>query len=154
MKSAFGLRGSSCFHFSNCDPLFWLWPIFLTVTHFSGCDTFFWLWHIFLTVTHFSVFIFLTVLHFFNWDTFFFNCDPSLYYRGIFFRISLDLNLCNDQRDKIEVPDTLAVEDLSSSKFNNKGKLARLIAQFRDIFFSGLPIFLTETQFSKSGKLF
>ena len=48
------------------------------------------------------------------------------------------LNFCKDHRDKIEVPDPLAVEDLISSKLNNKRKLARLITQYRDIFF---PIF-------------
>ena len=42
------------------------------------------------------------------------------------------------------VPDALAVEDLISSKLNNKRKLARLITQYRDIFFQyfgrhGLP---------------
>ena len=43
--------------------------------------------------------------------------------------ISLDVNFCNDHRDKIEVPDPLAVKDLISSKLNNKRKLARLITQ-------------------------
>ena len=47
-------------------------------------------------------------------------------------------NICKDHRDKIEVPDPLAVEDLISCKLNNKPKLARLITQYRDIFF---PIF-------------
>ena len=37
-----------------------------------------------------------------------------------------------DHRNKIEVPD-LAVEDLISSKLNNKRKLPRLITQYRDI---------------------
>ena len=37
-------------------------------------------------------------------------------------------------RNKIEVLDPLAVEDLISSKLNNKRKLARLITQYRDIF--------------------
>ena len=41
-------------------------------------------------------------------------------------------------RNKIEVLDPLAVEDLISSKLNNKRKFARLITQYRDIFF---PIF-------------
>ena len=50
----------------------------------------------------------------------------------------LDVNFCRDHRDKIEVPDPLAVEDLISSKLNNKRKLARLITQYREIFF---PIF-------------
>ena len=50
----------------------------------------------------------------------------------------LYVNFCKDHRNKIEVPDPLAVEDLISSKFNNKQKLARLITQYRDIFF---PIF-------------
>ena len=40
--------------------------------------------------------------------------------------ISLDVNFCKDHCDKIEVPDPLAVEDLISSKLNNKRKLARL----------------------------
>ena len=58
--------------------------------------------------------------------------------------ISLDVNFCKDHRDIIEVPDPLAVEDLISSKLNNKRKLARLITQYRDIFFQyfgshGLP---------------
>ena len=47
----------------------------------------------------------------------------------------LDVNFFKDHRDKIEVPDPLAVEDLMSSKLNNKRKLARLITQYRDIFF-------------------
>ena len=46
-----------------------------------------------------------------------------------------EVNFCKDYRDKIEVPDHLTVEDLISSKLNNKRKLARLIAQYRDIFF-------------------
>ena len=50
----------------------------------------------------------------------------------------LEVNFCKDHRIKIEVPDPLAVEDLISSKLNNKRKLARLITQYRDIFF---PIF-------------
>ena len=37
---------------------------------------------------------------------------------------------CKDHRDKTEVPDPLAVEDLISCKFKNKRKLARLITQF------------------------
>ena len=32
---------------------------------------------------------------------------------------SLDVNFCKEHRDKIEVPDPLAVEDLVSSKLNN-----------------------------------
>ena len=52
--------------------------------------------------------------------------------------VSLDVNFCKDHRGKIEVPDPLAVEDLISSKMNNKRKLARLITQYSDIFF---PIF-------------
>ena len=36
------------------------------------------------------------------------------------------------------MPDPFAVEDLISSKLNNKRKLASLITQYRDIFF---PIF-------------
>ena len=50
----------------------------------------------------------------------------------------LDGNFCKDHRNKIEVPDPLAVEDLISSKLNNKRKFTRLITQYRDIFF---PIF-------------
>ena len=34
--------------------------------------------------------------------------------------ISLDVNFCKDHRDKIEVPDPLAVEDLIRSTLNNK----------------------------------
>ena len=50
-----------------------------------------------------------------------------------------DVNFCKDHRNKIEVPDPLAViEDLISSKLNNKRKLARLITQYRDIFFSNI----------------
>ena len=37
-----------------------------------------------------------------------------------------DVNFCKDHRDKTEVPDLLAVEDLISHNFNNR-KLARLI---------------------------
>ena len=59
--------------------------------------------------------------------------------RTYFTQVSLDVNFCKDYRDKIEVPDPLAVEDLISSKLNNKRKLARLITQYRDIIF---PIFL------------
>ena len=49
-----------------------------------------------------------------------------------------DVHFCKDQRNKIEVPDPLAVGDLISSKLNNKRKLARLITQYRHIFF---PVF-------------
>ena len=52
--------------------------------------------------------------------------------------VSLDVNFCKDHRGKIEVPDPIVVEDLISSKLNNKRKLARLITQYRDIYF---PIF-------------
>ena len=52
--------------------------------------------------------------------------------------IYLDVNFCKDHRDKIEVPDPLSVVDLISSKLNNKRKLARLITQYRDIFFSNI----------------
>ena len=41
--------------------------------------------------------------------------------------IYLDVNFCKDHRNKIEVSDPFAVEDLISSKLNNKRKLARLI---------------------------
>ena len=51
---------------------------------------------------------------------------------------TLDVNFCKDHRNKIEVPDPLTVENLISSKLNNKRKFARLITQYRDIFF---PIF-------------
>ena len=53
--------------------------------------------------------------------------------RGIV-RVSLDVNFCKDLRDKTEVPDPLAVEDLISYKLNDKRKLAWLIIQYRDIF--------------------
>ena len=46
-----------------------------------------------------------------------------------------DVNICKDHRDKIEVPDPLAVEDLISSKLNNERKLARLITQYIVILF-------------------
>ena len=49
--------------------------------------------------------------------------------------VPLDVKFCKDHRDKIEVPDPLAVEDLISSKLNNKRKLAKMITQYRDIFF-------------------
>ena len=39
--------------------------------------------------------------------------------------ISLDVNFCKDHRDKIEVPDALAVEDLISSKLNNQRKFSK-----------------------------
>ena len=47
-------------------------------------------------------------------------------------------NFCKDHRDKIEVPDPLVLEDLISDNLNNRRKYARLIKQYRDIFF---PIF-------------
>ena len=52
-----------------------------------------------------------------------------------------DVNFCKGHRDKTEVPDPLAVEDLISHKFNNRRKLARLITQYRNIYFwrYGLP---------------
>ena len=49
----------------------------------------------------------------------------------------MDVNFCEDHRDKTEVSDPLAVEDLISYKLNNKRKLARLITQYiglHDIF--------------------
>ena len=49
---------------------------------------------------------------------------------------SVDINFCKEHRDKTEVPDPLAVEDLIRCKFNNKRKLARLITQYRDILHS------------------
>ena len=50
----------------------------------------------------------------------------------------VDVNFCKDHRNKIEVLDPLAVEDLISSKLNNKRKFARLITQYRDIFFPNI----------------
>ena len=47
-------------------------------------------------------------------------------------------DFCKDHRDKTEVPDPLAIEDLISCKLNNKRKLARLITQYGDIFFSNI----------------
>ena len=38
-----------------------------------------------------------------------------------------NVNFCNGPRDKTEVPDPLAVEDLISCKSNNRRKLAMLI---------------------------
>ena len=52
--------------------------------------------------------------------------------------ICLDVNFWKDHRNKIEVPDPLAVEDLISGKLNNKRKLGRLITQYGDIFFSNI----------------
>ena len=52
---------------------------------------------------------------------------------------SIDVNFCKDHHDKIEVPDPLAVEDLISGKLDSKRKLARLITQYRDIFFPIYP---------------
>ena len=57
----------------------------------------------------------------------------------------LDVNFCKDHRDKTEVPDPLAVENLISYKLNSRRKLARLITQYGNIFSSwyferlGLP---------------
>ena len=48
----------------------------------------------------------------------------------------IDVNFCKDHHNKIEVPDPLAVEDLISSKLNNKGKFAKLITQYRDILYT------------------
>ena len=62
--------------------------------------------------------------------------------------VSLDVNFCKDHRNKIEVPDPLAVDDLISSKLNNKRKLARLMTQYRDIFF---PIFRKAVAFPLQG---
>ena len=52
-----------------------------------------------------------------------------------------DVNFCKGHRDKTEVPDPVAVEDLISHNFNNRQKLARLITQYRNIHFwrHGLP---------------
>ena len=52
-----------------------------------------------------------------SWDRYQFNL------------ISLDVSFCRDHRDKIEVPDPLAVEDLISYKLNNGRKLARWITR-------------------------
>ena len=41
-------------HVSNCDSLFYLWPIFLTLAHYSNSALFFSAWHILPTLTHFS----------------------------------------------------------------------------------------------------
>ena len=45
---------------------------------------------------------------------------------------------CNTEespyRDKTEVPDPLAVEDLTNYKLNNRQILARLVTQYRNIF--------------------
>ena len=60
-----------------------------------------------------------------------------MYERGITFFVGRS-NFCKDHRDKIEVPDPLVVEDLISDNLNNRRKQARLIKQYRDIFF---PIF-------------
>ena len=54
--------------------------------------------------------------------------------KGEIFRLLPLLNE-KDHRDKIEVPDPLAEEDLISRKLNNKRKLVRLITQYRDMFF-------------------
>ena len=61
-----------------------------------------------------------------------------------------NVNFCKDHRNKIEVPDPLAVEDLISSKLNNKRKLARLITQYRDMFSpSGAPYTHTPRAFTR-----
>ena len=62
-----------------------------------------------------------------------------------------DINFCKDHCDnKIEALDPLAVEDLISCKLTNKQKLARLITQYRDIFFlifrKARPCFFRELQ--------
>ena len=41
----------------------------------------------------------------------------------------MNVNFCESHRDKTEVPDPHAVEDLISYKSNNRQKLARLITQ-------------------------
>ena len=51
------------------------------------------------------------------------------------FQFSRRSNFCKDHRDKTEVQDPLVVEDLISYKLNNRRKLARLIIQYRNIFF-------------------
>ena len=61
------------------------------------------------------------------------NLMPArkLYYlRLIAGIVILDVNFCRDHRDKTEVPDPLAVEDLISYKLNNRRKLARLISDY------------------------
>ena len=47
-----------------------------------------------------------------------------------------DANFCKDHRNKTEVLDPLAVEDLISYKnqLNDRRKLARLIAQYRKVY--------------------
>ena len=42
-----------------------------------------------------------------------------------------DVNFCKDHRDRTEVPDLLAEEELISYKLKNRRKLARLITQYR-----------------------
>ena len=45
-------------------------------------------------------------------------------------KVFQDVNFCKDHRDKIEVRDPLAVEDLISSKLNSKRKLASVSRRF------------------------
>ena len=57
-------------------------------------------------------------------------------------------------RDKIEVPDPLAVEDLIGSKLNNKRKLARLITQCRGMFFPAFVLgWVTKYEYCNTGFL-
>ena len=65
-----------------------------------------------------------------------------------------EVNICKDHRDKTEVPDSLAVGDLISYKLNDKRKLARLISQYRDIFYniSEGTAFLLQGVTEKHGK--
>ena len=52
-----------------------------------------------------------------------------------------NVNLCKGPRDKTEVPDPLAVEDLISYKSNNRRKLAMLITVSGYVFSIGIYIF-------------
>ena len=65
--------------------------------------------------------------------------------------MQLDVNFCKDHRDKTEVPDPLAVENLINYKLNNRRKLARLITQYGNIFSNiskGTAFFLQGVTFS------
>ena len=64
------------------------------------------------------------------------------------FPISIVKGIFGAYATDVRVPDLLAVEDLISSKLNNKRKLARLITQYRDIFF---PIFPGRHSLPSSG---
>ena len=47
-----------------------------------------------------------------------------------------NVKFCKNHRDKLEVPDPLAVEDLISYNLNNRRKLATFITLYRKIFFN------------------